>query len=720
MRDSLDPQCVADSSRPKRACAINVNYRYSPPEAVLSLRPAPKSSSRKGLPPPGAAYCLRTRSKIDYAAQGADNAPNSARDHSGHNVSFASPKLPKPSPPIPKPKASHSSEADSDCGVINVKRDGPKRKLRFARSESGSEEVEILNLPRLRRGRSPRKRQRSEDSSADEPDAGREDAGRYPKRNNKVQSYARFFGSGLNAFIAPSQNGASGANDTGRKYNFRRMNKETLAKLSHLYSLPEPVFEERVPPPRPKAKANGADDAEDLDEDFNVLLPLNYQEIYHTRPNITLPMAPPITAPVKKMALADIGGLDHQIRTIKEALLLPTLYPDFIEAFGVVPTLTAQALVEECSQSSTPIAFFHINGSDILSKWVGKSEAKIQTIFTVARQWQPSVIFIDEIDGLTPPRSSSDRHNASLVASLLSQMDGIDNSGQILVIGATNRLHAIDPALRRSGRFEEALYFPLPDLEARRAILEIAAAPHNLPPSVLTELAAVTSGYSGADLAALCARAGKNAFFRSHPLAASFAAPVDCSRDLQVCLEDFKLAVSQTTPTSKLHSNVLYLPLPPQLEYLSPKVVEAIQRLQGATDDQPMPYFLPQVLVVTGQDSVVTHHVTSAILDGLDRYKVTQLDLAVFSTSDEVSDQKALKLQLQTMSPKGQRGVALVQHADLLLGGVSSRSLTPLRAALHQPGVAGEQCFLFVAPKLFPELKALLRGLRVLVLNTDV
>ena len=141
----------------------------------------------------------------------------------------------------------------------------------------------------------------------------------------------------------------------------------------------------------------------------------------------------------------------------------------------------------------------------MLSKWVGEAERQLRLLFEEAKNSQPSIIFFDEIDGLAPVRSSKqDQIHASIVSTLLALMDGMDGRGQVIVIGATNRPDAVDPALRRPGRFDREFYFPLPDLEARRKIIEINTKKWEPPirSEFLDELAQLTKGYGGADLRA--------------------------------------------------------------------------------------------------------------------------------------------------------------------------------------------------------------------------
>lgn len=145
-------------------------------------------------------------------------------------------------------------------------------------------------------------------------------------------------------------------------------------------------------------------------------------------------------------------------------------------------------------------------GADCLSKWVGEAERQLRLLFEEAKKSQPSIIFFDEIDGLAPVRSSKqDQIHASIVSTLLALMDGMDGRGQVIVIGATNRPDAIDPALRRPGRFDREFYFPLPNYDARLKILEIMTKQWGNWKGEQGEeprkkLAKLTKGYGGADL----------------------------------------------------------------------------------------------------------------------------------------------------------------------------------------------------------------------------
>ncbi|XP_018117073.1 ATPase family, AAA domain containing 2B L homeolog isoform X3 [Xenopus laevis] len=229
-----------------------------------------------------------------------------------------------------------------------------------------------------------------------------------------------------------------------------------------------------------------------------------------------------------------VGGLSEHIYALKEMVVFPLLYPEIFEKFRIQPprgclfygppgtgkTLVARALANECSQGDKKVSFFMRKGADCLSKWVGESERQLRLLFDQAYVMRPSIIFFDEIDGLAPVRSSrQDQIHSSIVSTLLALMDGLDNRGEIVVIGATNRLDSIDPALRRPGRFDREFLFGLPDQKARKHILQIHTRDWNpkLSDSFLEELAEKCVGYCGADIKALCTEAALIALRRRYP-----------------------------------------------------------------------------------------------------------------------------------------------------------------------------------------------------------
>lgn len=229
-----------------------------------------------------------------------------------------------------------------------------------------------------------------------------------------------------------------------------------------------------------------------------------------------------------------VGGLSHYVHSLKEMVFLPLLYPEVFSRFKMSPprgvllygapgtgkTLIARALAASCSRAGAEVSFFMRKGADVLSKWVGESERQLRLLFAEAQKREPSIIFFDEIDGLAPVRSSkTDQIHNSIVATLLALMDGLDSRGRVVVLGATNRVDAIDGALRRPGRFDRELAFPLPDATARTEILQIHTRNWEQKPPVklLTHLAEKCVGYCGADLKALCTEAAVHALRRRYP-----------------------------------------------------------------------------------------------------------------------------------------------------------------------------------------------------------
>ncbi|KAG0052963.1 ATPase AAA domain-containing protein 2B [Gryganskiella cystojenkinii] len=269
------------------------------------------------------------------------------------------------------------------------------------------------------------------------------------------------------------------------------------------------------------------------------ILPMNMHELGESRRDVIAARAGQ-PADVDPLAIGNnvdfdkVGGLDHHIKSLKEMVILPLLYPEVYSHFQMMPprgvlfhgppgtgkTLLARALASSCSTETQKVAFFMRKGADCLSKWVGEAERQLRLLFEEAKAWQPSIIFFDEIDGLCPVRSSKQEQiHASIVSTMLALMDGLDGRGQVIVIGATNRIDAIDPALRRPGRFDREFYFPLPNEAARRAIIDINTSGWvpALNEDFKNELARITTRYCGADIKALCTEAALKAIRRRYP-----------------------------------------------------------------------------------------------------------------------------------------------------------------------------------------------------------
>lgn len=281
---------------------------------------------------------------------------------------------------------------------------------------------------------------------------------------------------------------------------------------------------------------------------------------------------------------SQVGGLQGHIDQLKEMVQLPLLYPELFARFHVTPprgvlfhgppgtgkTLLARALANSVGSGGRKISFYMRKGADALSKWVGEAEKQLRLLFEEARKTQPSIIFFDEIDGLAPVRSSKQEQiHASIVSTLLALMDGMDGRGQVIVIGATNRPDNIDPALRRPGRFDREFYFPLPDIDSRRSILNIHTKDWGLSSQFMTSLAEKTKGYGGADLRALCTEAALNSIQRTYPQIYSSTEKliVDPNR-INVHASDFMISIKKLIPSSERSATSGAKPLPTSIEPL--------------------------------------------------------------------------------------------------------------------------------------------------------
>jgi len=213
-----------------------------------------------------------------------------------------------------------------------------------------------------------------------------------------------------------------------------------------------------------------------------------------------------------KVTWEDVGGLDEAQQQVKEAVEWPLRTPEKFERMGVEapkgvllygPPGTGKTLMAKAVANETNANFISVRGPQLLSKWVGESEKAIRQTFRKARQVAPTVIFFDELDSLAPSRGQDMGNNVSerVVNQLLTELDGLEEMENVMVIGATNRPDMIDPALIRSGRFDRLVMIGQPDEEGREQILKIHTADTPLSADVsLRELAERTDGYVGSDL----------------------------------------------------------------------------------------------------------------------------------------------------------------------------------------------------------------------------
>jgi AAA+ superfamily predicted ATPase len=260
---------------------------------------------------------------------------------------------------------------------------------------------------------------------------------------------------------------------------------------------------------------------------------------------------PPRKRNIPQVRYAEVAGQDAALEAIQNVVQLPLLHPGYFEAVGVEPqsgvilygppgngkTLLAKAVATECAAHLEII-----NGPELLSRWVGQAEASLRQVFERARQLAPSVVLIDELDSIAPRRDLvSQPHEVQLLSQLLVLLDGLERRGRVAVVATTNRLEAIDPALRRSGRFDYHIEVPRPDRPARRAILQMCLAKMiTRPPLPIDEVVAATEGCSGADLAALCREAGLRAIHRGLAQGTPAARLVVSARDLRQALATWR------------------------------------------------------------------------------------------------------------------------------------------------------------------------------------
>ncbi|MDF0591317.1 CDC48 family AAA ATPase [Candidatus Methanocrinis natronophilus] len=264
-----------------------------------------------------------------------------------------------------------------------------------------------------------------------------------------------------------------------------------------------------------------------------------------------------------RITYEDIGGLGPEIKKIREMIELPMKHPELFERLGVEapkgvllhgPPGTGKTLLAKALASETNSHFQTLSGPEIMSKYYGESEERLRGIFKEAEEEAPSIIFIDEIDSIAPKREEvTGEVERRIVAQLLAVMDGLESRGKVVVIGATNRPDALDPALRRPGRFDREIEIGVPNRESRLEVLQIHARGMPLAEDVdLEKLADITHGFVGADIAALAREAGMRALRRIVPeldLEVE-SIPVEILNKIQVVNEDFVDALRELSPSA--------------------------------------------------------------------------------------------------------------------------------------------------------------------------
>ncbi len=265
---------------------------------------------------------------------------------------------------------------------------------------------------------------------------------------------------------------------------------------------------------------------------------------------------------VPQVTYEDIGGLTDEIKKVREMIELPLRHPEIFEKLGIEapkgvllygPPGTGKTLLAKAVANESNAHFISISGPEIMSKFYGESEARLREIFKEAREKAPSIIFVDEIDSIAPKREEvTGEVERRVVSQMLSLMDGLEARGKVIVISATNRPNAIDPALRRPGRFDREIEIKVPDKKGRKDILAIHS--RNMPLSDdvnVDKISGVSHGYVGADLEYLCKEAAMKCLRRLLPILnlEEEKIPPETLDKLIVNHEDFTKALIEVTPS---------------------------------------------------------------------------------------------------------------------------------------------------------------------------
>ncbi len=259
----------------------------------------------------------------------------------------------------------------------------------------------------------------------------------------------------------------------------------------------------------------------------------------------------------------DIGGLEEELEQVREMIELPMRHPELFQRLGIEPPKgvllhgppgTGKTLIAKAVANEVDASFQTISGPEIMSKYYGESEEQLREVFEEAEENAPAIIFIDELDSIAPERGeASGDVERRVVAQLLSLMDGLDERGEVVVIAATNRVDAIDPALRRGGRFDREIEIGVPDRDGRLEILQVHTRGMPLAEGVeLEQYADNTHGFVGADLEQLAKEGAMTALRRVRPQLdlESDEIPADVLESIQVTEADFKDALKGVEPSA--------------------------------------------------------------------------------------------------------------------------------------------------------------------------
>jgi transitional endoplasmic reticulum ATPase len=266
---------------------------------------------------------------------------------------------------------------------------------------------------------------------------------------------------------------------------------------------------------------------------------------------------------VPRVSYEDIGGLKNEVQKVREMIELPLRHPEIFDRIGIEapkgvllhgPPGTGKTLLAKAVANETNANFYSISGPEIMSKFYGESEERLREVFKEAEENAPSIIFIDEIDSIAPKREEvSGDVEKRVVSQLLTLMDGLQSRGKLVVIGATNRPNAIDPALRRPGRFDREIDIGIPDEQGRLDILLIHSRGMPLTEDVnLESIAKVTHGFVGADLEALSKEAAMRSLRRILPEInlEQPKIPVEILNKIKITKQDFDEALRDVQPSA--------------------------------------------------------------------------------------------------------------------------------------------------------------------------
>ncbi|AIC15017.1 CDC48 family AAA ATPase [Nitrososphaera viennensis] len=264
-----------------------------------------------------------------------------------------------------------------------------------------------------------------------------------------------------------------------------------------------------------------------------------------------------------QVSYEDIGGLREEIQKVREMIELPLRHPEIFEKLGIEapkgvllygPPGTGKTLLAKAVASESNAHFISISGPEIMSKFYGESEARLREIFKEAREKAPTIMFVDEIDSIAPKREEvTGEVERRIVSQILSLMDGLEARGGVIVIAATNRPNAVDPALRRPGRFDREIEIKVPDRSGRLEILQIHARNMPLQSDVdQSRIAAITHGFVGADLEYLCKEAAMKCLRRMLPELdlEQEQVPLETLDKLVITQGDFDQAIKDVMPSA--------------------------------------------------------------------------------------------------------------------------------------------------------------------------